>query len=132
EKTGDFYSDAEIVSRDDIEVRTSTYATAAFAVTLLAAVVFATITAAGTTFPLLALPAVGIITGLAGGLKPTRIATAMYQGCAAFVSIFVLFWLPAALFVIIEQLAPFQVILDLIGVDLAAGSPFLFTVVIAL
>lgn len=132
EKTGDFYSDAEIVSRDDIEVRTSTYATAAFAVTLLAAVVFATITAAGTTFPLLALPAVGIITGLAGGLKPTRIATAMYQGCASLVSIFVLFWLLAALFVIIEQLAPFQVILDLIGDDLAAGSPFLFTIVIAL
>lgn len=133
EKTDDFYLDSESgLQTQDFSAAHATRATAVFLVTLVASVVYATITAAGTSFPLLALPLLGIVTGLAGGLSISQVLQAIYRGCASLVSIFILFWMLAALFIMIELLEPFQVILDNYGEELGSASPFIFTILIAL
>ncbi|SDT17395.1 Na+/H+ antiporter NhaC family protein [Actinopolymorpha singaporensis] len=108
-------------------------ATAAFLLLLVASVVYATVTNAGTAFPLLALPLLGIVTGFAGGLSSVEIAGRMYRGGARLLSIFVLFWLLAALFGIIDQwLKPYDVILDTFGSQLSHLGAFPFAVAIGL
>lgn len=106
-------------------------ATLAFAVVLIASVGYAIATEAGTSFPLLALPLMGLAAGIAGGLKVSDVLAAMYRGGASLISILILFWLLAALFAMIDQLAPFDVVLSMIGDQLASGSPFVFTLVVA-
>lgn len=130
--TDDDYDLAELVDTETEEPRHARRATVVFAVVLLASVVFATITGASTSFPLLALPVLGIATGLAGGLSTKQIADAMYRGGAKLISILLLFWLLAALFQLIDLLAPFDVILEMVGPQLGSVSPFLVAVVVAL
>ncbi|MFD2079724.1 Na+/H+ antiporter family protein [Actinopolymorpha cephalotaxi] len=108
-------------------------ATAAFLVLLVVSVVYATVTNAGTAFPLLALPLLGIVTGFAGGLGSVEIAGLMYRGGARLLSIFLLFWLLAALFGIIDQwLKPYDVVLDTFGSQLSHLGAFPFAVAIGL
>ncbi|WGW11703.1 Na+/H+ antiporter NhaC family protein [Saxibacter everestensis] len=131
-RQGDFYTEDEIGTESAAPPKGAGRTTAVFLGLLIITVVYATIAAADTTFPLLALPILGIVTGLAGGMSTRNIANAMYRGAASLVSIFLLFWLLAALFQVIDKLAPFEVILELVGDNLASGSPFLFTIVISL
>ncbi|MFG1628937.1 Na+/H+ antiporter NhaC family protein [Kribbella sp. NPDC049227] len=132
-RTGDEYDLAELVSDDSaMTARAPRAATATFLVVLLGSVVYATVTEAGTNFPLLALPVLGIVTGLAGRLSAKDIAEHMYRGGAKLISILLLFWLLAALFALIDQLAPFKVILDQLGPELATVSGFGVAIAIAL
>ncbi|MVA77551.1 permease [Auraticoccus sp. F435] len=131
EGTGDDYDPASIGAETTEVPARAGRATAVFTVALLVSVVYATVTEAGTSFPLLALPVLGVLTGLAGGLEPGRILSAMYRGGASLISILILFWLLAALFAIIDLLAPFDVVLAAVGDDLAQGSAFAFTLVVA-
>jgi predicted histidine transporter YuiF (NhaC family) len=131
--TSDEYDLAELVSDDSATTaRAPRAATATFLVVLLGSVVYATVTEAGTNFPLLALPVLGIVTGLAGRLSAKDIAEHMYRGGAKLISILLLFWLLAALFALIDQLAPFKVILDQLGPELATVSGFGVAIAIAL
>lgn len=131
--TDDEYDLAELVSDDSATTaRAPRAATATFLVVLLGSVVYATVTEAGTNFPLLALPVLGIVTGLAGRLSAKDIAEHMYRGGAKLISILLLFWLLAALFALIDQLAPFKVILDQLGPELATVSGFGVAIAIAL
>jgi H+/gluconate symporter-like permease len=134
ERTDDFYTEAEVGAATDADVRRagSGRGTAVFLLVLLASVVYATVTMAGTAFPLLALPVLGVATGLASGLDIKKIIELLYRGASRLISIFLLFWLLAALFITIDKLAPFQVILDTYGESLASSSPFVFTILIAL
>ncbi|MFX4273370.1 Na+/H+ antiporter NhaC family protein [Propionibacteriaceae bacterium Y1685] len=134
-KGGDDDYDATVVgdaAETDEGAKAATLPTVVFLVALLISVVYATLTAAGTSFPLLALPVLGVLTGLAGRLRPQEIAGAMYRGGARLLSILILFWLLAALFMAIDLLAPFEVVLEMVGPQLAQGSPFVFTVIISL
>ncbi|MFI6830687.1 Na+/H+ antiporter NhaC family protein [Kribbella sp. NPDC050241] len=132
-RTGDEYDLAELVSDDSATTaRAPRAATATFLVVLLGSVVYATVTEAGTNFPLLALPVLGVVTGLAGRLSAKDIAEHMYRGGAKLISILLLFWLLAALFALIDQLAPFKVILDQLGPELATVSGFGVAIAIAL
>ncbi|TCC61807.1 permease [Kribbella pittospori] len=131
--TGDDYDLAELVTDDSATTaRAPRFATATFLVVLVGSVVYATVTEAGTNFPLLALPVLGIVTGLAGRLSAKDIAEHMYRGGAKLISILLLFWLLAALFALIDQLAPFKVILDQLGPELATVSGFGVAIAIAL
>lgn len=107
-------------------------ATLAFLVALVASVVYAVVVNAGTTFPLMALPVLGVVAGMAGRLPIGQIVQAMYRGAASLISMLLLFWLLAALFILMDKLAPFQVILDAIGGSLASGSVLAFCIVVAL
>jgi hypothetical protein len=131
-KTNDFYSEEEIGSADVVLPARAGFATVVFAVVLLASVIYAIMTSAGTAFPLLALPVIGILTGLAGRLGIAEIMGLMIKGAASLVSIFILFWLLAALFIIIDKLAPFNVILETYQVGLSNSSAFVFAILIAL
>ncbi|MEU6264474.1 Na+/H+ antiporter NhaC family protein [Saccharopolyspora shandongensis] len=131
EGTGDEYDAADLGATDEKPARGSGRATAAFGIVLVASVAYAIVSGAGTTFPLLALPVLGIVAGLAGGLGPVEIATQMYRGAARLVNVFLLFWLLAVLFAAIDELQPFQVVLDTYGADLRGLPPFVFALVIA-
>ncbi|MFJ7078904.1 permease [Streptomyces sp. NPDC098781] len=132
EGTGDTYDPESFDPACQETNRHSLRATVAFVITLLVCVVYAVVSEAGTTFPLLALPLMGLVAGVAGGMSPTETITKMFGGAAQLVSVFLLFWLLAALFAVIDALAPFQVILDTYGDNLGGLSPFLFAIVIAL
>ncbi|MGW1675894.1 Na+/H+ antiporter NhaC family protein [Saccharopolyspora sp. NPDC002376] len=131
EGTGDDYNAEDLGAVDEEPVRGSGRATAAFAIVLVASVAYAIVSGAGTTFPLLALPVLGIVAGLVGGLSPTEIAVQMYRGAARLVNVFLLFWLLAVLFAEIDELQPFQVILDTYGTSMQGLSPFVFALLIA-
>ena len=107
-------------------------ATIAFVTVLLASVVYAAMTKASTTFPLFALPLIGIITGLAARMPVTQVLAEMYEGARHMVRTFFMFWILAALFLAIDQLAPFEVILDRFGSDLMNATGLTFIVLIGL
>ncbi|WP_028281093.1 Na+/H+ antiporter NhaC family protein [Arthrobacter sp. H5] len=106
--------------------------TIVFAVVLLVSVGYAVLTAAGTSFPLLALPTIGIVTAMAARLSIADTVNFMYRGATKLISIFILFWLLAALFLVIDLLAPFDVILENYGGALSNSSPFVFAILIAM
>lgn len=106
--------------------------TVAFLIVLVASVVYAVAANAGTTFPLLALPVLGVVAGVGGRLPINQIVQAMYRGASSLISMLLLFWLLAALFILMDKLAPFQVILNAIGGDLRSGSVLVFCVVVGL
>ncbi|MHA6627899.1 Na+/H+ antiporter NhaC family protein [Pseudonocardia sichuanensis] len=131
---GDFYTDADLETGTE-QADVPPYAgraTAVFLVLLVATVAYATITAAGTAFPLLALPLLGIGTGVAARLPATEIAGHLYRGAARLVSIFLLFWLLAALFLVIDGLQPYDVVLEMFGPQLQNSSGLGFAAAIAL
>lgn len=131
-KAGDFYDPAELgVDRSDTPAAAGR-TTAVFAAVLLASVAYAIWSEAGTSFPLLALPVIGLATGLAGRVPVTEILALMYRGAASLIHIFILFWLLAALFLMVDLLAPFDVILQTYQDSLSGSSPFVFTILIAL
>ncbi|WP_084469255.1 Na+/H+ antiporter NhaC family protein [Nocardiopsis trehalosi] len=132
--SGDLYTAAEVgaAGEEDTRPARAGRATAAFLVLLVASVAYATATNAGTAFPLLALPLLAAAAGLAGGLGAKEIAATVYRGAARLISILLLFWLLAGLFILIERLQPFEVILDMFGDGLAGSSAFVFAVLIAL
>ncbi|MCI2421753.1 permease [Saccharopolyspora sp. K220] len=131
EGAADHYDAADLGATDENPVAGRGRATAAFAIALVASVCYAVVSGAGTTFPLLALPVLGIVAGLAGGLGPTQIAAQMYAGAARLVHVFLLFWLLAVLFAGIDALQPFQVLLDTYGTSMRGLSPFVFALLIA-
>ena len=45
---------------------------------------------------------------------------------------FLLFWLLAVLFIVIDRLQPFDAVLELLGPQLQASSPFVFSIIVAL
>lgn len=106
--------------------------TVAFLVVLVASVVYAVAANAGTTFPLLALPVLGVVAGVGGRLPINRIVQTMYRGASSLISMLLLFWLLAALFILMDKLAPFQVILNAIGGNLRSGSVLAFCVIVGL
>lgn len=128
----DFYEAGEFEAEDVAIPATARRTSIVFAATLLLSVGYAVWVAAGTSFPLLALPVIGIATALSAGMSVAQTLTLMYRGATKLISIFILFWLLAGLFLMIDQLAPFDVILENYGTELADGSPFLFTILVAL
>lgn len=131
-KTGDFYATEDLPAEETERRYGSVLPTAVFTVSLLITVVYAAATSAGTSFPLVALPLLAVVTALAGRMQVADMLSSFYKGCASLVGIFVLFWLLAAFFVVIELLAPFEVLLDTYASQLSSASPLLFSTIIAL
>ncbi|GGY51130.1 Na+/H+ antiporter NhaC family protein [Streptomyces omiyaensis] len=94
-------------------------ATWAFALALAVTVVHATATKAGTTFPLVALPLMALVTATAAGLSPRRAGRALLTGARRMLPMLVLFWMLAALFGFIDLLKPYDVVLDTFGSQLS-------------
>jgi predicted histidine transporter YuiF (NhaC family) len=132
EHEDDFYRDEEIGTDEQIQHPHASRATVVFSVGLLISVLYATITSAGTSFPLLALPVLAMVTGLAGGLSPMLVAGRVYAGAAALINIFLLFWLLAALFNAMNRIDPFGVVLATYGGGLEHLGAFPFAILIAL
>jgi Na+/H+ antiporter NhaC len=130
---GDDFYDAEELGAESASVPLGARrATLAFAVTLLASVGYAISSGAGTSFPLLALPVIGVVTGLAARLPIAETLAQIYKGMASMINFFIMFWLLAALFIVIDKLEPFQIILETYQESLSSGSPFVFSIAIAL
>ncbi|WP_328469358.1 hypothetical protein OHA21_01610 [Actinoplanes sp. NBC_00393] len=131
-RTADFYDDSDIPEAAVSPGRRATTATAVFAVILLAAVAWAIVAGAGIVVPLVVLPLLGVVTGLVGGLGPAGTIRALGVGARSMLGMLALFVLLAALFVAIEELGPFDVVLDRYGDQMAGLSPFALAIAVAL
>ncbi|MFY7066667.1 Na+/H+ antiporter NhaC family protein [Nocardiopsis changdeensis] len=132
EGTGDEYGEADMVQGLDRPDRRARTATALFSVVLAGSVVWAVASGVGILFPLVALPVLGLLTGLVGGLGPVGTLRALGTGARSMIGMLVLFVLLAVLFVVLDSLQPFDVILELYGERLEGLGPFLFAIAIAL
>ncbi|BBH68766.1 permease [Actinoplanes sp. OR16] len=130
----DHYDDEDRASEEQATApgRRASIATAVFASVLVAAVVWAIVANAGLVVPLVALPLLGVLTGLAGGLGFTGTLRALAAGGRGMLGMLGLFLLLAALFVAIEELGPFDVVLARYGDQMAGLSPFALAIAIAL
>ncbi|MFE5111799.1 Na+/H+ antiporter NhaC family protein [Streptomyces sp. NPDC056663] len=131
---GDFYTPqegAEEAAGAPAATPRSRHATLVFAVTLAAAVVYATVSQAGATFPLIALPLLAVVTGLVGGLNPWRTLRAVATGARRLLPMLLLFWMLAALFAFIDSLHPYDVVMDQFGPGLREMSPLPFALAVA-
>ncbi|MEU4427602.1 Na+/H+ antiporter NhaC family protein [Actinoplanes sp. NPDC024001] len=128
----DHYDESDMSESLTSPGRRAGVATAFFAVILLAAVTWAIVANAGIVVPLVALPLLGITTGLVGGLGLSGTLRALGAGARGMLGMLALFVLLAALFVAIEELGPFDVVLDLYGDRMAGLSPFALAIAIAL
>ncbi len=130
-KSGDFYTDEEAADTSTPITTPMRKAAIVFAVVLALLVVFAIVTAIGFVFPLFALPILAVATGLAVRMPIGTWFIAVGRGMRSMLGIFVLFWLLSILFLIIDSLHPFDTLLYLLGPQLEASSPFIFSLVVA-
>lgn len=107
-------------------------ATVVFAATLTILVVVAVVTAIGMMFPLIALPLLAAVTAGAARSPWRDTIRAFGRGMASMGGVFVLFWLLALLFVIIDRLSPFDTVAAMLDPEKNAGSAFAFVIVVAL
>ncbi|MGY0488615.1 Na+/H+ antiporter NhaC family protein [Streptomyces sp. WG-D5] len=129
---GDFYRADEITDTGAGAATPRTRrATWAFTVTLVVTVGYATATRAGTTFPLLALPLMALVTVVAAGLSPRRAGRALLVGARRMLPMLALFWMLAALFGFIDLLKPYDVVLDTFGPELRHMSALPFALAVA-
>ena len=132
-RSGDVYADEVGESEAESLLRPETpRATLAFVVLLLASVVYAAVYQGGTTFPLLALPVLAIVTGLVARMRLDEVFVGLYHGSARLISMLILFWLLAALFKVQELVKPYDVILARWGDDLGQLDGLAFALAIAL
>ena len=73
-----------------------------------------------------------IVTGVTARTPPRIWLRAVGKGMGSMAGVFLLFWLLAVLFIIIDRLHPFDAVLTLLGPHLEASSPFVFSVIVAL
>jgi len=130
--TGDEYDAEESGSTAGELPARASVATATFVVVLLASVLYAAVTKADTTFPLLALPVIGFCVGVAARIPVIGILQHFYRGARQLLPVFFLFWLLAALFLIVDAMGPFNVVLDRFGPQLSTASGLAFVVLIGL
>ncbi|MEU8875961.1 Na+/H+ antiporter NhaC family protein [Streptomyces javensis] len=128
----DFYEDIDTGAGDEPSGARGARATWAFAVGLGVSVGYATASKSGTAFPLLALPTMAALTAAAGGLSVKDTIDAFCRGAARMVETFLLFWMLAAFFLTVNELKPYDVLLDRFGPQLHGLAPLPFAIAVAL
>lgn len=131
-RSGDFYSEEEAADTTSPITPAARRATFVFAGLLIVLVAVAIVTGVGLIFPLVALPVLAIATGVAARLPLRTWFSALGRGMWSMAGVFLLFWLLAVLFLIIDRLQPFETVLGLLGPQLEASSPFVFSLIVAL
>ncbi|MDA3624681.1 permease [Saccharopolyspora sp. WRP15-2] len=106
--------------------------TVAFLVAFVAIVAYAVIAGPGTAFAALALLVMAAVAGFAGRLKATELLTALYEGCGRLFNFLLMFWLLGALFLIIEEINPYEVLMAQWGGNLQALGTFAFLIIVGL
>ncbi|MEU3270510.1 Na+/H+ antiporter NhaC family protein [Saccharomonospora sp. NPDC006951] len=128
----DFYDESEITDSTEELPKTARHSTFAFLLTFSVLVVYGVITRAGTSFAVVALIVMAVATGVAARMPVNDVLKAIYTGCGKLVDMFLLFWMLAALLAVVEELRPYDVLLERFGDDLKALGVFGFLVVVAL
>ena len=94
------------------EVRRRKLSALAFAATIIVMAAVGVIIKAGFSFAIIVMLLVALITGLVGGLRPTQILQALYQGCGRLVWMFILYWLYNPILELMDGLHAYQELLD--------------------
>ncbi|WP_297196165.1 gluconate:proton symporter [uncultured Pluralibacter sp.] len=84
----------------------------AFAATIIVMAIVGVIIKAGFSFAIIVMLLVALITGLAGGLRPSEILQALYKGCGRLVWMFILYWLYNPILELMDSLHAYQGLLD--------------------
>ncbi len=132
EKENDFYDAEELGADEDPDDYPHAPRYCGIRHHTVISVVYAIITSAGITFPLVTLPLLAILAGLAGGLSATRIISVFCRGAAALLAIFLMFLMLSVLFNAINLIDSFTVVIESYGSGIGSLGPFPFAVVIAL
>lgn len=130
--SGDFYTATEAAEVRSAVTGSTRVATVVFLIVLATLVVIAVVTAIGIVFPLIALPLLAVVTGSAARTPLRAWLAATGRGMWSMAGTFLLFWLLAVLFIVIDRLQPFEAVLELLGPQLEASSPFVFSIIVAL
>lgn len=128
----DFYTATEAAEVQSTVTRRTRAATIAFVLVLVVLIIVAVVTAIGLIFPLIALPLLAITVGVVARMKPRTWLRAFWQGVWSMAGVFLLFWLLAILFLVIDRLQPFAAVLALLGPQLEVSSPFMFSLIVGL
>lgn len=127
----DYYEPIAEEEEEKPSHRASALATGVFVVGLILTIAYSIYSKAGISVPVLALPLLAFITGTVGGNSPSETLKEFYRGAGAFIHLFLLFWMLAALFNVIDQLGPFEALAKNFSVELGSVSPFVFAVIVA-
>lgn len=127
----DYYSgtESETETPDCAHVKRATFI---FISGLLLTIIYAGYTRAGITLPLLALPLMAFVTGCAAGKSPTEVIHAFYRGAGSVINLFLLFWMLATLFNVIDKMGPFEHLIAGYRDDLMQLSPYSFVLFVAM
>lgn len=130
-KVGDYYPELKAIDSvsDNMHVKR---ATKVFIGGLLLTVVYACYTRAGVTLPLLALPVIALCTGYSAGKSLAEIMQIFYRGAGSIIHLFILFWLLATLFGVVDKMGPFENLVAGYRNDLIGFSPYGFVLLVAL
>ncbi|MFD6274037.1 Na+/H+ antiporter NhaC family protein [Streptomyces sp. NPDC060209] len=134
----DFYRPDEVTEdgdadgpADEAAAARTRHATWAFVTVLALTVLYAALTEAGTTFPLIALPLMALCTAAAARLSPLRALKAFLTGARGMLPMLLLFWLLSALFGFIDLVQPYDVVLETYGPGLRGMSALPFALAVA-
>jgi predicted histidine transporter YuiF (NhaC family) len=129
----DDYYTAEDGAADTAEVpRHARASTWGFLISFVVIVAYAIVTGPGTPYAILALLVMSAVAGFAGRLPLPDVLKAIYAGCGKLFNFLLLFWLLGALFLVIEELNPYEVMLSRWGGDLQALGTFAFLIIVGL
>lgn len=132
-RPGEEYSAADSDRADDVRRNRSVPAALTFASLLVMSVAMSVIASdLGIYLPMIALAVMSLVVGTVGGLGSFPLLRAVFDGCRRQFSFFLIFLALAALFIVINDLEAFTVVLDTFGGDLQSMAPLAFAVVIAL
>ncbi|MBK1786526.1 Na+/H+ antiporter NhaC family protein [Prauserella cavernicola] len=128
----DYYDEREIGEPDAVLPPSARRSTVAFLISFAVLVVYGVVTKAGTSFAVVALVLMAVVTGIAARMPINTVLKAIYEGCGRLVDMFLLFWMLAALLAVVEELKPYDVLLERFGTDLKALGVLGFLIVVAL
>lgn len=128
----DFYAPEQSGAGGQERKPNSVRASIVFSIVLLLAVGYATVSGSGTTFPLLALPVMAVVTAIAGRLSAAETVSAICRGGGRMIETFLLFWMLSAFFEIVDELKPYDVLLANFGPTLHDLPALPFAIGVAL
>lgn len=99
------------------------YSATAFLATIIVMAIIGVMIKAGFSFAIVVMLIVALITGLVGGLRPGAILDALYCGCGRMVWVFLLCWFYNPILELMDQLNPYQWLLDSAHPLLSGISP---------
>ena len=133
ESFGEQAEEKPALSAEKVKATKSTVAaTAAFALIMLAMVVWGIVTAGGASFVILVMIVASLVTGLVGGMSPGQVFDAMMEGCGRMFWMFFMFLLFDPFLNFVTNSGGFEALVDLVEPYISVGGVIGFAIIVSL